>query len=276
MSQDGVLPEPPVEINIPDVKLEKYVGGGAQGLVYSGRVCSTGFLVAVKILRGDYVKTGGTAAQEALLLARLRHRNIMRVFRFQPQDTFWVVIMELVQGSELARCRLTLDEARRCFIHLADALCTLAEARIVHRDIKPRNIVLRHEDHCPVLVDFGLAIDLANPLHQLKPAEWIAGTPLFMAPEVFSGAQPDPAWDAYSLGVTAIRALSKDGLPGYHRGTELLQAKMTGTFDHKLLQSIAVLEDVAFRHWCTDLIGADRSRRMAAVQSAHSTLIEMK
>src|SRR5262249_1444292 len=155
-----------------DITLELFLGGGSQGWVYSGRVRSSGALVAVKILNGSYVKASGAAAREAMTLAKLKHPNVPRVFRFQAYRTYWVVIMELVQGDALGGGPLTLEQKKLCISRLADTVWHLSEARIVHRDIKPANIVLRYHDHTPVLVDFGLAVDLNSPLPIARKSEF--------------------------------------------------------------------------------------------------------
>src|SRR5947208_2513559 len=82
----------------------------------------------------------------------------------------------------------------------AAAVSALGEGHIVHRDIKPANIVLRQGDSSPVLIDFGLALDLtaASPEDRAQ----VGGTPLFMTPDAFTGAAPEPSWDAYALGLT--------------------------------------------------------------------------
>src|SRR5690606_22868509 len=140
------LPADHPDIEVPGVVVENFLGGGGQGWVYAGRVQETGCLVAVKVLRSQYVAASGIAAGEALLCSRLRHRNILRVFRAQPVGAYWVILMELVQGPDLSVLRLEADRFRSCFGQLADALTTMAAASIVHRDIKPANILLRPVD----------------------------------------------------------------------------------------------------------------------------------
>src|SRR5215510_8996797 len=126
LANDTRLPDEHPDIEIPGVVLENFLGGGAQGWVYAGRVRATDKIVAVKILgrgRGEELAWG---AREALLCARVRHRNVLRVLRAQPVGAFWVVLMELVQGEELRRGTLAGAEARNCFGALADALLALA------------------------------------------------------------------------------------------------------------------------------------------------------
>jgi serine/threonine protein kinase len=268
-ARDDATSLPPYhpDIDIPDITLEAFLGGGRQGWVYSGRVRSTGALVAVKILSGDYVRNGGAAAREAMNLARIRHPNVPRVFRFQPCGVAWVVIMELVQGEELSPGQLAESKRMRCFGMLADAVCALAEMGLVHRDIKPANIVLRYQDHSPVLVDFGLAVDLTSPL-PLPPESWLAGTPVFLAPEAFAGNPPDTCWDAYSLGVTAADIMLEGRYPRAASLSALQAAKISGEFDRGIENALAQLHDSELRDWCKSLVTTNGAGRMTALQNA--------
>lgn len=253
------------EIDIPGVVLETYLGGGSQGWVYAGRVVATGALVAVKVLRGDYVAARGWAAREALLCARVRHRNVLRVFKTQPAGVFWVVLMELIQGAELQACQITLAQLRQCLIQLADALQALRRGQIVHGDIKPGNIVVRH-DGSPVLVDFGVAWDLTTDTELTG----ISGTPYYLAPETFHLSRPHASWDAYALGVTGVSML---GLrQEYDSLNTLRQAKMSGEFDRVLIGNLGRLADDPLRGWLASLLHANPEQRLAALDTAEKTL----
>lgn len=266
VTEDTRLPldHPPVEV--PGVVLESFLGGGGQGLVYAGRVQSTGKLVAVKVLArksGDPFTWG---AREAILAARVRHPNLLRVLRAQPVGKFWVVLMELVQGEELAPGRLPAERARSCFGQLADALRELAAQRLVHRDVKPANILLRQQDGSPVLVDFGLAVDLTEP-GRIDPE--FSGTPFYVAPEAWRDLPPDPSWDAYSLGVTAAVVLTGPPPSGSDMPS-LRLAKLTGAFDRTIGQALDGIADEGLRAWVAGLIDADPARRKAALAAATS------
>lgn len=262
------LPPDHPDIDLPDVVLESYLGGGGQGWVYVGRVIASGSRVAVKVLRSEYVKAQGWAAREALLCSRIRHRNVLRVFGARPAGNFWVVLMELVQGSELGAAPLMLPQAKACFAQVADALRLLCEQKIVHCDVKPANILLRDAEGSPVLVDFGIAVDLAT--FNQKQAR-LSGTPLFIPPEVFATGVPHPAWDAYALGVTAAVALVGK-VEGYSDLTTLREAKLSGEFDRKVEQLVQHLEDDGMRDWVRALIHREPEQRIAALEAARSWL----
>ncbi|HEX4592374.1 MAG TPA: protein kinase [Gemmataceae bacterium] len=265
--EDTRLPEDHPEIDVPGVVLETFLGGGGQGWVYAGRVKATNKVVAVKVVgRGAGDDPLGWGAREAILCARVRHRNVLRVLRAEPAGAFWVVLMELVQGDELSRGKLTAGEARSCFGQLADALLALARQRLVHRDVKPANVLLRRPDRSPVLIDFGLAIDLAE-LKDLGAD--LSGTPFYMAPEAWRESPPDPAWDAYALGVTAAVVLAgppdlKTDLPS------LRQAKLSGVFERKVADGLGQVGDGELTRWVSRLLDHDPARRRAALEDARA------
>ncbi len=258
------LPPDHPDVDVPDVVLETYLGGGGQGWVYAGRIISTGMIVAVKVLRKEYIQSQGSAAREALVCARLRHRNILRVFCARPAGAYWVVLMELVQGPELGAAPLNRPQLRACFAQLADALLTLREHRVVHCDVKPANILLRDREQSPVLVDFGVAVDLrAVDRKTFK----VAGTPFYMPPEAFGAAPPDPAWDAYALGVTAAAVLVGQ-VRGFASLTTLKEAKLSGEFDRTVHEMLRGIDEPELRTWVTALIGKNPADRTGALQLA--------
>jgi serine/threonine protein kinase len=265
--EDTRLPDDCPEIDVPGVKLEAYLGGGGQGWVYAGRLKATNKVVAVKVVgRGAGDDPLGWGAREAVLCARVRHRNVLRVLRAEPAGAFWVVLMELVQGEELARGKLGTTEARCCFGQLADALLALARQRLVHRDIKPGNILLRRPDRSPVLIDFGLAVDLAE---LTDFAADLSGTPFYMAPEAWRDAPPDPAWDAYALGVTAAVVLV--GAPDLKNDLPTLrQAKLSGTFEKKVASGLAAVGDGDLTRWVTRLLDHEPAARQSALEDARA------
>jgi serine/threonine protein kinase len=218
------------------------------------------------VIRSDFEATRLAVAREARICSRFRHDNVLRVFEVQSAGAFWVVLMELVQGEQLGKAGMSLVEFRRCFAALADAVATLGERGVVHRDIKPANILRRREDGSPVLVDFGLAVDL----EALEPGDTagICGTPLFMAPEAFErGVRPTPAWDVYSLGITALNVLlGKINSPTTL--DTLWESKRSGQFQNLLSQSLEKVRDPELREWVRLLTEPDPSRRAAGLMMA--------
>lgn len=263
-SSDALLPADHPCVEIPGVVLEKYIGGGSQGVVYAGRVRSSRRLVAVKILPRKEAGVPTGILHEALICARIAHPNVPRVFQVQPVAGYWAIIMELVHGTQLEKVGLRPNDSLQCFSQLCDALAALARHSIVHRDVKPQNILVR-QDGSPVLVDFSLAVDLE---FRTDAAPRPAGTPYFMAPEAFSGAVPDPAWDAYSLGVTAA-FIFHDQKTAYTSLHALEQDKRSDAFDRMIGASASELPD-PIRTWILDLTNPDASRRKAAIEAGRA------
>jgi serine/threonine protein kinase len=222
-------------------------------------------VVAVKVIRGDSCVGEGQAINEARIGAKLDHRNLLRIFEAQKVGAFWVVVIEFLQGDDLSRVDLPPSVIRPFFGQLADAIQAMARARIVHRDIKPANIIRRRADGAPVLIDFGLAVDLdATTKHP-----GFAGTPLFMAPESFLDAWPDSSQDAYSLGVTAVVLLAKDQLPRNVHFNELIQMKVQGAFDRRLAGALSQVKDDVLRSWCAALL-SEPANRLSQLEEARS------
>jgi serine/threonine protein kinase len=266
---EAVLPEdhPPVEV--PGVLLERYLGGGGQGWVFAGRVIDTGHVVAVKVLRADPEGGENRAAREALLGSRVRHRNVLRVFRAEPVGRYWLLVMELIQGRDLESVALGRNEFRACLLQIVEALRELARQRIVHCDVKPANILLRSHDRTPVLVDFGVAWDLDSP----RTHRSLFGTPYFLPPEAFAlPGRPDPSWDAYGLGVTAAVVLLGRTFP-WKTLPELESAKHSGAFEANLREQLETVRDAGLRDWITILLDHEPARRMGAMEDAGWFLI---
>src|SRR5262249_47518882 len=141
--------------------------------------------------------------QEARLLARVRHPNIVSIFgaeRVAGQVGLW---MELVRGRTLKQLVtqqgvLGAREAALIGLDLTRALAVVHGAGLVHRDVKPHN-VMRDDSGRIVLMDFGAGIEL-NELSDDSRRKYV-GTPLYMAPELFGRHQPSAQTDLYSLGV---------------------------------------------------------------------------
>lgn len=198
--------------------LEAVVGEGGMATVWRARDRASGDTVALKVIRD----VGGPVAQrlfrEAEILRAFVHPNVVRARDAFATGEDVVFVMELVIGESLGHQllrdgRLDGAETARIAGALAAAL-TAAHARgIVHRDVKPGNVMMR-ADGRPVLVDFGLAKAL-DPLGTLGDAGWrtstgaILGTPAYMAPEQLHGERGiDGRVDVWALGVLVYECLA--------------------------------------------------------------------
>lgn len=264
------LPATHPEVKIPSVDLGDYLGQGAQGKVYAGVVRATGLTVAVKVVPHDDNGSGSLAVREALICSRLRHRNVVRVFDVQQCGAFWVSIMEMVQGASIADQVPSPRQMRQCFAQLADAVSFVSQHEVVHCDIKPANILCRQQDGSPVLLDFGVAVD-QSLLGEATPL--VGGTPLFMLPEAFSGGRPEPSWDAYALGVTAIQVATGAQAAktlSFSTWEETRAAKVSGEFSQRLGKLLEEIPEKGFRLWCRELVLGSREQRLAALTAAQA------
>jgi len=200
---------------LPD-KYEPYrvVGSGALGTVLLARDRSLGRLVAIKVLATDCPEFLARLRHEARLLARLEHPSIIRVHDLDVHDGRLYLAMEYAAGGNLALQRMEPVQLVRALRGVVDALGHAHANGIVHRDVKPENLLLggalRHRGEAgplrALLTDFGLACGSNEGSASMRRP--IVGTPLTMSPEQVDGRQVGPASDVFSLGVTFYRQLT--------------------------------------------------------------------
>jgi len=192
------------------------VGRGAMGVVYEATRLLDGARVAVKVL-SDATRANPSAMQrfeqEAQAASRLGHPGIVKVFDFQkaPHEPAYLV-MEFLEGHSLGReieaaGPLALPRVARIASDLLTALSAAHRAGLVHRDIKPDNILLLtgpNTTYSCKLVDFGVVKVAGQALTQ---AGQVIGTPAYMSPEQWQGAAVDPRTDFYALGGCLYHAL---------------------------------------------------------------------
>ncbi|MFO0909070.1 MAG: protein kinase [Isosphaeraceae bacterium] len=213
---------PPEELGPFTVETE--LGRGGMGVVYRARDRRTGRLVALKILRPELADGSSRQRfeQEARAAARVEHDHVVRLYdTSDPSEPAPYLVMEYVAGPSLAeelkaRGRLNPREAARVIGEAADGLAAAHAAGLVHRDVKPGNILLERATGRARIGDFGLA-RLAAEAARLTREGVVTGTPAYLSPEQASG-DPDagPASDVYALGVCLYECLA--GEPPF-RGT---------------------------------------------------------
>jgi serine/threonine protein kinase len=188
------------------------IGAGGMGAVYKAYQPSLGRFVAIKVLppqtSGDPA-FGERFAQEARAIGKLRHPNIVTAFDFTQQDDIAYLVSDYIDGGTLADqlgTPLPLEYAMSILGPLGAALDYAHARGIVHRDIKPQNILLTR-DGAPVLTDFGLA-KIVGPGSGLTQVGSLMGTAEYMAPELAGGSEvAGPAADQYALGLIAYQLL---------------------------------------------------------------------
>jgi serine/threonine protein kinase len=197
-------------------ELVQKVGQGGMGLVYKGRQVSLDRVVAVKILNKalcdneEFIKR---FEREAKSIARINHPNIMAVYDFGQTDGMWFMVVEYIEGSSLAKriadlLMIPSEELTPILMQCLAGLAHVGLQGIVHRDIKPDNILIT-KDGVAKIADFGLAKDVTrNDSTDLTTVGMAMGTPAYMSPEQCMGRKLDGRSDIYSLGVTAYLALT--------------------------------------------------------------------
>ncbi|HEX5050621.1 MAG TPA: protein kinase [Planctomycetota bacterium] len=208
--------------------LGRELGHGGQGTVWSATDTRVGRTVALKLLPGGAAWSGASLARfrrEAAITSRLEHPGICTVYDVDLEADQPYVAMRLVEGESLAqrlaRARAgeaTIERATavHCIEQAARALHAAHSVGVVHRDIKPGNLMITNADQVVVL-DFGIARELAEEGPQLTRTGDVFGTPAYMAPEQIEGATTDARADVWALGVTLFEVLTLQ--QPFHRPT---------------------------------------------------------
>jgi len=177
--------------------------------VYAARDTGLDRAVAVKLLADNLAgdeELRQRFLREARLAARLSHPNVVNVFDAGEDDGRPYIVMELVEGETLAgRGRMPPEEARGLALQAARGLAHAHEAGLIHRDIKPGNLLLR-PDGTLKIADFGIA--RAAETTALTQAGTVLGTAAYLAPEQALGEEVTPVADVYSLGAVLYELLT--------------------------------------------------------------------
>lgn len=227
-------PPKPEELaqHFPQLEILEFIGQGGMGAVYKVRQKQLDRIVALKILPPQVARGPGFAerfTREARALAKLNHPHIVTLYEFGEADELFYFLMEFVDGINLQQLlqtgRIAANEALAIVPQICDALQFAHQRGIVHRDIKPGNILLSKEGQVKI-ADFGVAKIVADGLDkmavtkgagkssELTEAGSTLGTPRYMAPEqVAHPLEVDHRADIYSLGVVFYEMLTGE-LPG--------------------------------------------------------------
>jgi len=220
----------------PTFELDREIGRGGMGIVYLARDRRLKRGVAIKVLppelsfrsdiRSRFLREAETAAQ-------LSHPNIVPIFTVDEREGLVFFVMAYVDGDTLARrlegnARVPVPEARRLLTEVASALAYAHSRGVIHRDIKPDNILLSSDGGRAMVTDFGIARAISNTSggdSRLTATGVAIGTPTYMSPEQCAGdREVDGRSDLYSLGVVAYQMLSGD-VPFRGTGTGALLVK---------------------------------------------------
>ena len=221
-TQDAASEPPP---SVPGYDVLERLGGGGQGEVYKVRQHRPERIVALKMLPAGAVGRERLARfrAEADVVARLQHPNVVQIHAVGEQDGRPYLVLEFCAGGaladHLAGAPRPPRDAAALVETLARAMHTAHEAGVVHRDLKPQNVLLA-ADGTPKIADFGLAKRFDD---DSSPTQTVAvlGTPAYMAPEQAAGQTKSvgPAADVYGLGAILYELLT--GRPPFQATTSL-------------------------------------------------------
>lgn len=189
-----------------------FLGAGGMARVYSGRDHRTGKHVAIKVPDADLMERIDARRRfirEMKTLTQVSHPTIIRIHDVNTEGLIYYT-MELLEGESLRSLlerehHCSLDRALALLEPIASALAHLHERGIVHRDVKPENILMDAEGR-PRLTDFGIAF--LEGQTRLTRTSAYAGTPAYMAPELLHGEDPTPQADVYAFGLTLYEAIA--------------------------------------------------------------------
>ena len=189
------------------------LGQGGMAVVYKGYQASLNRYVAIKVLRGDLAGNEEFVSRfrrEALAVGRLSHPNILHVYDTGVIDGLYYLVMDYADGGTLKDLirRGPMDPSRAVSIvaQMADALDYAHKQELIHRDVKPSNILMTRDGR-PLLTDFGIARAL-HQTQQLTRTGTSIGTPEYMAPEQAQGNPVDARTDIYALGIVLYEMLA--------------------------------------------------------------------
>ncbi|MBK8056769.1 MAG: serine/threonine protein kinase [Gemmatimonadetes bacterium] len=214
-------------------ELDREIGRGGMGIVYLARDRRLKRQVAIKILPPELAFRGEIRTRflrEAETAAQLSHPNIVPIYSVDEREGLVFFVMAYVDGDNLAvrlhkNGALAYDETRRTLLEVARALAFAHERGVVHRDIKPDNILINKEDGRVMVTDFGIARAVSDSDARLTATGMAIGTPAYMSPEQSMGEREvDGRSDLYSLGVVAYQMLSGE-LPFNASSTPALLVK---------------------------------------------------
>lgn len=252
-----------------DYEIIEQIGEGGMAQVFRARNRTTGDLVALKVALPDVVADPVKRQRferEFRIASKLNHPALVRALDYGEGPDHVYIVLELVDGSDLLdvmekRGRLPEPEAVRLIVQVAEALQMAHDQGIIHRDVKPENILVTSKGDAK-LTDLGLVKDLDTDLDLTRTRRGL-GTPYFMAPEQFGDAKNvGVTCDVYSLGATLYAAVTGE-LPFFAKAIGLMFKKKMGNDlrpPRELVRSLSERVDLAIRR----ALRADPQQRQAS------------
>lgn len=209
--------------------LEAEIGVGGMGVVYKALDVNLNRLVALKVVLKEYSSDPAYHAKfehEARITAQVNHPHVVKVYSFGSDHGLFYIAMELVERGSLDEFinqegRISELRALETGIQIAQGLNAALKRGLIHRDVKPGNI-LYADEHTAKIVDFGLALPMEHSAKENRPGGEVWGTPYYVAPEKLSYEPEDFRSDIYSLGASLYHAIA--GRPCFEGETTSLTA----------------------------------------------------
>lgn len=212
------MPEQELPQKLGRYQIVRELGRGAMGVVYEGRDPNIGRRVAIKTARCDVLSGSGMANElmtrflrEAQAAGALNHPNIITIYDAGEENGVAYIAMEFLEGGDLRRlidnrCSLALEDIAKMGADICEALAAAHDQGIIHRDVKPANVIVLPNGHVKV-ADFGIAHVSDSNLTQDGA---MIGTPHYMSPEQFMGQKVDGRSDLFSVGIILYELLTGD------------------------------------------------------------------
>ena len=233
---------------LPGYQLRSVLGRGGMGVVYDGWQESLERAVAIKVLPAESSFDGGLfdrLEREARAMAKLVHPNIVQIHDFlRLEDGGAAIVMERIHGGSLRDLMekhpagMPLDTVHQIASQLLAALAAAHAAGVVHRDIKPDNVLIVDEGQYAKLTDFGLALELTPQTARLTRDGTTVGTPAYMAPEQLGGSGVDARADLFSLGMVLYEMSTGKRAQGHFAAPKELRPEIPTSFNDVVLQSL--------------------------------------
>jgi serine/threonine-protein kinase len=290
-TQHGVVAKPKPGTREPNLVGEMFgaylvqarLGGGAMGVVYRASHIDTNRIVALKVLRRsllDEPKAIDRFVREARLASRLSHPHVGGLYELVTADDRYALALELVEGRPLTSIMKTPVPADRAVLLVAQLLRALEHAHsmgLVHRDLKPDNVLVEHRnnrDHVRI-IDFGIAIareGTAESVERLTGGDQIIGTPEYMAPEQARGDSIDHRADLYALGTIMYEMLAGTLPFAGLRPIEKLAVKVRRPAPTIKVRAPEVTVDALLEQFCMKLIARHPDDRFGGAREALTVL----
>jgi len=193
-------------------KLASFVGEGTFGKVYRAKELLSDKEVALKILKSEWVRNSEVVSRfrhEAMLLAKIKHPNILKVYNFGRYGQGFFIATEFLEGPTLAhiiknKAPMSVEEAIAYILPVLTGISAMHDVGIIHRDLKPANI--QEVQDRIIVCDFGLAI--SEDVTRLTESDMFVGTVPYASPEQARGTKVIPVSDVFSTGVILYEMLT--------------------------------------------------------------------